>query len=129
MLKLGLISGLLITVLVFIGAGGCIPGQAPEGDGGTSIAPLIIFLVLIFGLFYFVMIRPQRRKQKEHQMMVQELQKGDKVITAGGIYGIIESLSEDSIVLKIESGSTIRVARGSVVGQRETRSERTPTTR
>ena len=124
--KVGLVSGLLIIVLVIIG--GCIPTETPEGGGGTSIYPLIIFLVLIFALFYFVMIRPQRKKQKEHEMMVHELQKGDKVITAGGIYGVIESLSEDSIVIKIESGSTIRVARSSVVGRRETSSERNPYT-
>ena len=79
----------------------------------------IIFLVLIFGLFYFVMVRPQRKRQKEHQTMVQELQKGDRVITAGGIYGTIDSLNEESIVLKVESGATIRVARGSVIGRRE----------
>ena len=117
MLKLGLITGLLITVLVFIG--GCVPADTGGEEGGTSIMPMIIFLIVIFGLFYFVMIRPQRRKQKEHEMMVQELQKGDRVITSGGIYGTIESLSEDSIVLKVESGTTIRVARGSVVGRRE----------
>ncbi|OGO20662.1 MAG: preprotein translocase subunit YajC [Chloroflexi bacterium RBG_16_50_9] len=80
---------------------------------------MIIFLVLIFGLFYFVMIRPQRKRQREHQTMVQELQKGDKVVTAGGIYGTIDSLSEDSIVIKVESGATLRVARGSVIGRRE----------
>jgi preprotein translocase subunit YajC len=50
---------------------------------------------------------------------VQELQKGDKVITAGGIYGVIESISDESVVLKIEAGSTIRVAKGSVSGRRE----------
>jgi len=116
MLKLGLISILLITVLVFIG--GCVPTQAP-GEGGSNMWPMIIFLVLIFGLFYFVMVRPQRKRQKEHQTMVQELRKGDKVVTAGGIYGTIESLSEDSIVIKVESGATLRVARGSVIGRRE----------
>ena len=116
MLKLGLIAGLLIWVLAFIG--GCYPTDTGE-DGGTSILPMIIFLVIIFGLFYFVMIRPQRRRQREHEMMVQELQKGDRVITAGGIYGTIDSMSEDSIVLKVESGATIRVARGSVIGRRE----------
>ena len=126
MLKSVLIAGLLIAVLVFIG--GCFPTDTGE-EGTTSILPMIIFLVLIFGLFYFVMIRPQRRRQKEHEIMVQELQKGDKVITAGGIYGTIESLSEDSIVLKVESGATIRVARGSVIGRRETSGERTPTIR
>ena len=115
MLKVGLIAGLLITVLVFIG--GCVP--ADTGEEGTSILPMIIFLVIIFGLFYFVMVRPQRRKQKEHETLVQELQKGDRVITAGGIYGTIDSISEDNIVIKVESGATIRVARGSVAGRRE----------
>lgn len=115
MLKVGLIAGLLITVLVFIG--GCVPTDT--GEEGTSILPMIIFLVIIFGLFYFVMVRPQRRKQREHETLVQELQKGDRVITAGGIYGTIENLSEDSIVLKVESGATIRVSRSSVMGRRE----------
>lgn len=117
MLKSGLITGLLITVLVFVG--GCYPADTGGEEGGTSILPMIIFLVIIFGLFYFVMIRPQRRKQREHETMVQELQKGDRVITAGGIYGTIESLSEDNVIIKIESGATLRVARGSVSGRRE----------
>ena len=117
MLKSGLIAGFLVTVLVLISS--CVPADTGGEEGGTSIMPMIIFLVIIFALFYFVMIRPQRRKQKEHEMMVQELQKGDKVITAGGIYGTIESLSEDSVVLKVESGASIRVARGSVIGRRD----------
>lgn len=117
MLKLGLIAGLLITFLILIG--GCVPEAAPGQGGNTSSLYLIVFLVIIFALFYFVMVRPQRRRQKEHQTMVQELQKGNRVITAGGIYGTIESLSEDSVVIKVESGATIRVARGSVMGRRE----------
>jgi len=113
-LKSGLIVGVLITLLVFLG--GCV---SPEGGEGGFDPTIIIFLVLIFGVFYFLFIRPQRKRQKEHEELVQELQKGDKVITAGGIYGVIESLSQDSVVLKIESGATIRVARGSVAGRRE----------
>ena len=80
---------------------------------------MIIFLVLIFAVFYFLMIRPQRRRQKEHQQLVEELKRGDKVITAGGIFGVIESVSEDSIVIKVESGATMRVAKGSVALKRE----------
>jgi len=115
MLNLGLIMGLLITLLVFIG--GCVPGG--EAEEGSSLVPMIIFLVLIFAFFYFIFIRPQRKRQKEHDVLVQELKRGDKVITAGGIYGVIESMSQDSVVLKVESGTTIRVARGSVAGRRE----------
>jgi len=114
MLNLRLMVGLLITLLVFIG--GCVPRE--EGEGGFDWT-IIIFLVLIFGVFYFLIIRPQRRRQKQHDELMQELKRGDRVITTGGIYGVIESLSDDSVVLKIESGATIRVARDSVAGQRE----------
>ena len=115
MLNLGLMAGLLITLPVFIG--GCAP-PAEGGEGGFDWT-IIVFLLLIFGVFYFLMIRPQRKRQKEHDHLMQELQKGDKVITAGGIYGVVESLNDESIVLKTESGATIRVSRGSVVGRRE----------
>jgi len=115
MLKAGLIVGLLVTVLVFIG--GCVP--APEGEEGGFDWSLIIFIVLIFGVFYFLLIRPQRKRQKAHDELVQELQKGDRVITAGGVYGVIESISDESVVMKIESGVTVRVAKGSVAGRRE----------
>lgn len=119
-LKIVLVAGLLLTVLVFMA--GCVPaatdGEGTEG-GWESTWPMLVFLVVIFGLFYFVMIRPQRRRQKEHEQLMQELQKGDNVMTAGGIYGRIESISEDSVVIKVESGATMRVARTSVVVRQE----------
>ena len=112
-LKLGLIGGLLTSV-VFIG--GCLP----TGEEGGGFDPtIIIFLVLIFGLMYFVMIRPQRKRQKEHRQLIEELKRGDRVVTAGGIYGAIESISDDSVVIKVESGATMRVAKGSVTLKRE----------
>ena len=116
--KFALITVMLIAILVAIG--GCVPATE-EGESGQGISTwyMIGFLVLIFGFFYFVMIRPQRKRQKDHEMMMQELQKGDKVMTAGGLYGTIESISEDSVVMKVESGASIRVARGSVVTRRE----------
>jgi len=105
---------LLITLTSVMG--GCVPAGESEG-GETSIWTLVIFIVLIFALMYFVMIRPQRKRQKEHQEMVEELKRGERVITAGGIYGEIESVSEDNVVLKVESGATIRIAKSSVVGK------------
>ena len=114
MLNLGLIAGLLIS-LVFVA--GCLPTE--DGEAAEFNPTIIIFLVLIFGVIYFLMIRPQRKKQKEHEQLVEELKRGDKVVTAGGIHGVVESLSEDSVVLKIESGATMRVTRGSVVTKRE----------
>ena len=108
-LNLGLIGGLLSSV-AFIG--GCVPAGAEEGS--TSIWTMLIFVVLLFGLMYFVMIRPQRKRQKEHQQLIEELKRGDRVITAGGIHGVIDSISEDTVIIKVESGATMRVAKGSV---------------
>jgi len=84
-----------------------------------SIAPMIIFLVLIFAAMYFLMIKPQRKKQKEQQEMVEQIRKGEKVIIAGGIYGQIESVGEETIVLRLESGATMRVLKGSIAGKQE----------
>ncbi len=116
MLNAGLIAGLLITVLAVIG--GCAPAAAPK-EGSSNMIPLIIFLVLIFGMFYFLMIRPQRKRQKEQQELLSQIRKGDKVLTAGGIYGVVESTSEDSVVIKVESGALLRVAKGSIIQKRQ----------
>ncbi len=71
------------------------------------------------GIFYFFSIRGQRKRQKEHQNLMENLKKGEKVITTGGIYGQIENVSEDSFVIKVESGATIRVAKNSIIAKRE----------
>lgn len=116
MLKYGLLMGMLLTLLAVLI--GCVP--PPEGGEERGFDwTLIIFIVLLVGIFYFLIIRPQRRQQKRHQELMQELKRGDKVITSGGIYGVVESLSDDSVVLKIESGATIRIARNSIAGQRQ----------
>jgi preprotein translocase subunit YajC len=122
-LKTGLVAGLLIMVLVIFS--GCLTTQATSTATGETQSDwfsqygMIIFLVVIFGVFYLLMIRPQRRRQKEHQEMMQNLQRGDRVITAGGIYGTIDSISEDSVVIKVEGGGILRVSRGSVALRRE----------
>jgi preprotein translocase subunit YajC len=114
LLKTGLIAGLLIAVLAF--AGSCVPAEgATAEDSTTSTLYMVGFLVVIFALFYFVMIRPQRKRQKEQQQMIAAIQKGDKVITAGGIFGVVDSVREDSVVMKVEGGTLIRVAKGSVM--------------
>jgi preprotein translocase subunit YajC len=113
LLSLLLMVGLLST-LVF---GGCVPTE--DGTTGGFDWTLIVFLVLIFVVFYFLLIRPQRKRQKEHQELLQELKRGDRVVTAGGIYGVIESVSEDSVLIKVESGATMRVAKGSVALKQE----------
>ena len=115
-LSLGLIAGLLVMV-AFIG--GCTTPAQETQQGEVQNWLLVGYVVVIFAVLYFLMIRPQRKRRKEHQELVEGLRSGDRIITAGGIYGIIESVSEDSVVIKVESGTTIRVARGSVVIKRQ----------
>lgn len=113
-----LILGLIATVLISVALiSSCIPSD--QGAEGTSSWTLIIFLVLIFVVFYFLMIRPQRKRQKKHEELMEALKRGDKVITTGGIYGQIDRVDQDSIILKVESGATMRVARASIIGKVE----------
>lgn len=83
-----------------------------EGIGGT-----IVFLALMFGMVYFVLIRPQRKKQKEHEELTSELRKGNKVRTAGGIYGVLETIGDETVTMKVESGAVLRVAKDSVMSK------------
>ena len=84
-----------------------------------DLAPIIIMLAIFIGMIYFLMIKPIRQREKQHDAMVEELQKGDIVITAGGMYGQIESIDEDSVILKVESGAMVKVTRGGVLSRPE----------
>ena len=86
------------------------------GESSSSIY-MILFVVLMFAMIYFLMIRPRQKQQKVHEEVMKELRKGDKVITSSGIYGQIESVSEDTVILRIESGAAMRIARGSILGK------------
>lgn len=79
---------------------------APAGGFGQ-----IIFLVLMFAAMYFLMIAPQRKKQKEHAKMLEELSTGDEVVTSGGIYGEITNKKDDRFVIRIAEGTKIEVGK------------------
>ena len=80
---------------------------------------ILIFIVLIFAVFYFLMIRPQRKRQSEHRNLVEHLQKGDKVVTIGGLYGEIDSVDDMEVVLKVEDGSRLKFLRSSIMGKQQ----------
>jgi preprotein translocase subunit YajC len=81
---------------------------------GSSTWIMLGFLALMFALFYFFIIRPQRKRQQQQAEITSSLKPGDSVITYSGIYGTIESMDADTIVIKVESGATIRMARMAV---------------
>jgi len=85
---------------------------APQGAAG--LGGMLIPMVLVFGIFYFMMIRPQQRKEKERLRMIAELRAGQKVLFAGGLIGTISEAREASFMVEIAPKVTIEVARGAV---------------
>ena len=85
-------------------------GTAPQGSQWT----FWIMMILIFVVFYFFMIRPQTKKQKELQAQREAMKKGDKVVTAGGIYGEIKEVQETTFIITIAKDVTIKVSKDSV---------------
>jgi preprotein translocase subunit YajC len=67
-----------------------------------------------FGIFYFLLIRPQQKRQKEHKALLSNLKKGDQVITAGGMYGKITGLTDTAVTLEIAEKIRVKVARGQI---------------
>ena len=87
--------------------------QAPAGGGDAGLMGFLP-IILMFVLLYFLMIRPQMKRAKEHKAMVDALQKGDEVITAGGVVGKITKISDAYMTLEIASGTEIVVQRTAV---------------
>lgn len=81
----------------------------------TSSLMSMLPLLLMFAVLYFIMIRPQMRKQKEHRAMIDALAKGDEVATAGGLMGRVTGLSEGSLTLQIANGVEVQMQRSAVV--------------
>ena len=89
--------------------------QAAAGGDTQSILMSMLPLLLMFGVLYFVMIRPQMRKQKEHKAMVDALAKGDEVVTAGGLLGKVSKIGDSHIGVEIASGVEVQLQRSAVV--------------
>ena len=74
----------------------------------------LVFLVLLIAVFYFLLIRPQKRRQDEHRRLIESLGDGDEVVTIGGLYGTITRLGSEDVELEIAPGTNIRVLKGAV---------------
>jgi preprotein translocase subunit YajC len=90
--------------------------QQPEGGGGGGTGGLIGLwpIVLIFVIFYFLLIRPQQKKQKDHQKMLGSIKKGDRVVTSGGVYGTVVGVKDNVVVLKIAENVKVEFAKSAI---------------
>lgn len=90
--------------------------QAPAGSPAPAGGGLMTFLpmILLFAAMYFLMIAPQRKKQKEHEKMLKALESGDEIVTTGGIFGVITNVKEDRFVVRVADNTKIEIGKGFV---------------
>jgi preprotein translocase, YajC subunit len=89
--------------------------MAPAGGGQGGAYQGLIMMVLIIAVFYFFMIRPQMKRQKELVKYRSSLQKGDKVVTTGGIYGKIHEVNEQTIILEVDNNVHIKIDKSAII--------------
>ena len=89
-------------------------GEAGPSPGFDLFGSQIMLLIMIFGIFYFLLIRPQQQQRKRHQLRLSQLKKGDKVITAGGIHGTIVGTKDVIAVIKIADNVKIEVQKSTI---------------
>ena len=123
------IALLMCTMLLGIGFAGLaqeVSGEDTASDGGvasilggSSWSSMLILFAVFGAIFYFMLIRPQRKRQAKMTELMGGLKRGDNVVTAGGIHGEIDSIGDTAVVLVLEDGAKMKVAKSSVVQKRD----------
>ncbi len=85
---------------------------SPEGQGSGFIS--FVPLILMFAIFYFLLIRPQQKKAKQHRELLGALKKGDRVVSSGGLHGVVTGLTDDVVTMEIAPKVRVKVSRGSI---------------
>jgi len=90
----------------------------PTPEGSNPFAPLI-FMALIFGVFWFLLIRPQQKKEKDRRAMIAAVKKGDNVVTVGGLYGKVLQVEEASVLAQVDDNVKVRIDKNAISTVRE----------
>jgi len=91
-------------------------GGSGGGSGGGGGLGAFLPLIIIFAIFYFLLIRPQQKKAKQHKLILSSLKKGDRVVSSGGLHGVITGLTDDLVTMEICPKVRVKVSRGSIAG-------------
>jgi len=91
-------------------------GSGGSGGGQSGGLGAFVPLIIIFAIFYFLLIRPQQKKAKQHKQILAGLKKGDRVVSSGGLHGVITGLSDEVVTLEISPKVRVKVSRGSIAG-------------
>ena len=101
-----------MNFLAYAMGGGGTGAEGGQSAGFGAFVPLII----MFAIFYFLLIRPQQKKAKQHRELLGALKKGDRVVSSGGLHGTVTGLSEDVVTMEIAPKIRVKVSRGSISG-------------
>lgn len=117
----------MISTILFL-AQQAPPAAPPAGAPSPGLLPSLLPFVFMIVIFYFLLIRPQQRRQKEQQKLLANLKTGDKVVTASGIHGLIANVKDSTVLLKIADNVKIEVEKSSVASvSRQTEQPKTTT--
>ena len=101
-----------MNFLAYAMGGGGTGGAGGQGGGLGAFLPLI----LMFAIFYFLLIRPQQKKAKQHKLLLGALKKGDRVVSSGGLHGVVTGLTDDVVTMEVAPKVRVKVSRGSISG-------------
>jgi preprotein translocase subunit YajC len=90
--------------------------MAPQGEGGGSMVSTLIMFGAIFAIFYFMIIRPQQKKAKEREKMLSEIKKGDKVVTSGGMHGVVSGIDDKTCLIDVGNNVKLKFDRTAING-------------
>jgi preprotein translocase subunit YajC len=102
-------------------------GAAGTAGGGAQLVTMLVTFGLIIVVFYFLVIRPQNKKQKDAKKMLEGIRKGDRVVTIGGMHGYVESVKEDAVVLKVDDNVKVKFSKSAISTVLERKEEPTDT--
>jgi preprotein translocase subunit YajC len=94
------------------------PAHAQAAAGGGSIFEMLFPLVMVFAIIYFLILRPQQKRQREHQAMIDAIRRGDRVVTQGGLIGKVAKINEDELEIDIADNTRVSVVRSMVISVR-----------
>jgi len=89
-------------------------GGQGSGGGGTQLVTMLVTFGLIIVVFYFLVIRPQNRKQKDAKKMLESIRRNDRVVTIGGMHGVVESVKDDAVVLKVDDNVKLKFNKSAI---------------
>ncbi len=107
-------TGIMSLLPLLLGAPDGAGGGGASGGGGTQLVTMLVTFGLIIVVFYFLVIRPQNRKQRDAKKLLENIRKGDRVVTIGGMHGTVESVKEDSVVLRVDDNVKLKFNKSAI---------------